>query len=136
MITVKYDKDTVEVAGYASAITNVQARANQLGLPVQQLVYVGLATDELYIYRNQAEADANSSTKPPFAIINPVTEEATNSLDPEVEARMSTVCACCQKPKVSGMLVCWSCFKHVTPSGQTPLKYSGLAYTAWLERAR
>ncbi len=139
MITVKYDKDTVEVAGYASAIANVQARANQLGLPVHQLVYVSLATDELYIYRNQAEADDNSFTKPPFAIINPVTEEmseAIDSLDPETEARKSPTCACCDQPKGLGLVVCWSCFKLVTPSGESPLKYSGMDYTIWLERAR
>lgn len=139
MITVKYDKDIVEVAGYGSAIANVQARASQLGLPVHQLVYVSLATDELYIYRNQAEADANSSTKPPFAIINPVTEEmseAIDSLDPETEARKSPTCACCDQPKGLGLVVCWSCFKLVTPSGESPLKYSGMDYTIWLERAR
>ena len=142
MITVKYDTDTVEVAGYGSAIANVQARANQLGLPVQQLVYVSLATDELYIYRNQAEADAsfaNSSTNPPFAIFNPLTEEmskAIDSLDPETEARRSSTCACCGQPKGLGLVVCWSCFKLVTPSGESPLKYSGMDYTVWLERAR
>lgn len=138
-VTIQYDTHKVHASGYASAIANVQTRASQLGLPVHQLVYVSLDTDELYIYRNQAEADANSSTKPPFAVFNPLTKEmaeAIDSLNPETEARQSPICACCDQPKSLALLVCWSCFKLVTPSGERPLKYSGMAYTTWLPRAR
>ena len=57
-------------------------------------------------------------------------------VDPETEARQSPTCQCCDQPKDFGLVVCWSCFKHATPSGAIPLKYSGLEYGAWLAIAR
>lgn len=59
----------------------------------------------------------------------------TTATPTEAEARTMIQCPCCHKPKASGLVVCWTCFKHETPHGFAPLKNSGLPFADWLEQA-
>ena len=54
----------------------------------------------------------------------------------ESEARQSNWCPSCHKPKDTGCVVCWECFKYQTPSGAESLKNSGLSFEEWLPTAQ
>jgi hypothetical protein len=49
----------------------------------------------------------------------------------EQQARQSPVCIGCNQRKETGLIVCWSCFKHHCPTNPVPLKYSGLSFADW-----
>lgn len=51
----------------------------------------------------------------------------------EGEARALDICPACGSAKgMSGLVVCWGCFKH--RADIEPLKYSGLGFAEWMRR--
>ena len=49
--------------------------------------------------------------------------------EPDALERMNTVCCGCGKPKSTGLIVCWACFK----SGPMPFKYFTGNVAEWLK---
>lgn len=51
----------------------------------------------------------------------------------EMQARQETTCRGCSGPKDVGCVVCWTCFKRLSPvNGVEPFKYAGMELDQWL----
>lgn len=50
----------------------------------------------------------------------------------EQKYRDMTICPACRKPKDTGLLCCWSCFKY----RDNPFKYYKADFESWLNEVR